>query len=98
MIWRTLTVIAGNVAARCAERAGLVFTFSLTKRPRVRMVASAVLQHRPEIFRATCKDCGDGFAFNGHEGATVLQYYCLTCQGRRWSVAPDTEHQGSKKV
>jgi cytochrome c5 len=97
MIWRTLAIVAGNAAARCAERAGLVFSFSLTKRPRVKMVASAVLQHRPEIFRATCRDCGDGFAFNGDEGATVLNYFCLTCQGRRWSVAPD-EHQQSRKV
>lgn len=99
-IARWIVVKAGNLAVKLAPHAGFDLVFRLRSHSRA-VVPPPVA--RPELFEATCQDCGcDSFEFHGAEGGTVLQYYCLICQGRRWRVAPvvpekEAEHQQSRR-
>jgi hypothetical protein len=107
---RWIVVHAGNLAVRLAPQAGfdLVFRLRSHKRDQPKPglaydpLEAPPTPTRPELFRATCQDCGcDSFEFSGCDGATVLQYHCIVCQGRRWHVAPVIEpqpHQQSRKV
>jgi hypothetical protein len=92
-----IVVHAGNLAVRLAPQAGFDLVFRLRSHKRNQPPAPVP---PPELFEATCQDCGcDSFEFSGQEGATVLQYHCIICQGRRWRVAPVVEtHQQSRKV
>jgi hypothetical protein len=97
-IAKWIVVKAGNLAVWLAPHAGFDLVFRLQSHKR-QQVPAAVLA--PELFEATCQDCGcDSFEFSGREGATVMQYHCIVCQGRRWRVAPVVEpqpHQGSRR-
>jgi cytochrome c5 len=86
-----IVVKAGNLAVRLAPQAGFDLVFRLRSHKRNQVPAAALA---PELFRATCDDCNaDSFEFEGSEGATVLQYFCVVCQGRQWKVTPVVEHQ-----
>jgi hypothetical protein len=96
-IARAIVVHAGNLAVRLAPHAGFDLVFRL--RSHKRNQPPAPVPPPPELFEATCQDCGcDSFEFSGQEGATVLQFFCIVCQGRRWRVAPVVEHQQSRKA
>jgi hypothetical protein len=93
-----IVVHAGNLAVRLAPQAGFDLVFRL--RSHKRNQPAAPVPPPPELFEATCLDCEwDSFEFYGHEGAKVLDFHCLVCQGRRWGVTPvATDHQQSRKV
>jgi hypothetical protein len=96
-----IVVHAGNLAVRLAPQAGFDLVFRLRSHNRNQSPAPTPPTPKPELFEATCQDCGcDSFEFHGSEGATVLQYHCIVCQGRRWRVAPvvEPDHQQSRKV
>jgi hypothetical protein len=102
-----IVVHAGNLAVRLAPQAGFDLVFRLRSHKRGKPGQPGGIAYDPleapptpkvETFTATCTDCGcDSFEFFGHEGATVLQYFCIICQGRRWRVAPVVEHQQSRR-
>jgi hypothetical protein len=105
---RWIVVHAGNLAVKLAPQAGFDLVFRLRSHKRNQKPAGIAYdpleapptRTTPELFEATCLDCGcDAFEFHGHEGAMVLQYFCIVCQGRRWRVAPVIpDHQQSRKV
>jgi hypothetical protein len=90
---------AGNLAVRLAPHAGFDLVFRL--RSHKRDQPPAPVTPKPELFEATCQDCGcDSFEFSGREGYNILEYHCVVCQGRRWRVAPvvEPEHQQSRRA
>jgi hypothetical protein len=94
-----IVVHAGNLAVKLAPQAGFDLVFRLRSHKRNQPPAPAPPTTKPELFEATCLDCEwDSFEFYGHEGAKVLDFHCLVCQGRRWHVEPITSHQGSRRV